>query len=132
MLGRLSEKYIPWNGKIEKLGRHVPPKPWRRGTYGVYEAPREIIKSIPGLELVEMIRNAENAFCCGGGGGVPAAFPDFAQWVASQRLDEARSTGAKALISSCPFCQDSFTNALAVNHGNLKYYDLTELVVKAL
>ncbi len=132
MLGRLSEKYIPWNGKIEKLGRHVPPKTWRRGTYGVYEAPREILRAIPGLELVEMVRNAENAFCCGGGGGVPVAFPDFAQWVAAQRLDEASSTGAEALISSCPFCQDSFTSALAANHGNLKYYDLTELVVNTL
>jgi Fe-S oxidoreductase len=132
LLGRLSEKYIPWSGKIEKFGRHVPPKPWRRGTYGVYEAPREILKAIPGLELVEMVRNAENAFCCGGGGGVTDAFPDFAQWVAAQRLDEARSTGAEALVSCCPFCRDSFTDALTVNHGNLKYYDLTELVVNTL
>ncbi len=132
LLGRLSEKYIPWHGKIEKFGRHVPPKPWRRGTYGVYEAPREVLKAIPGIALVEMGRNAENAFCCGAGGGVPAAFPDFAQWVAAARLEEAASTGAAALISACPFCQDNFTNAVATNHGNLSYYDLTELVVKAL
>jgi Fe-S oxidoreductase len=79
-----------------------------------------------------MVRNAENAFCCGAGGGVPAAFPDFAQWAAAERLDEVRSTGAEAIVSACPFCQDSFTNALASNHGNLHYFDLTELVVKAL
>jgi Fe-S oxidoreductase len=131
-LGRLSEKYIPWNGKIEAYGLHVPPKPWRRGTYGVYEAPREILSAIPGLELVEMARNAENAFCCGGGGGVPSVFPDFARWTASQRLDEARSTGAEALVSGCPFCQDSFTGNGVKTNGDLSYYDLTSLVVKAL
>lgn len=132
LLGRLSEKYIPWHGRIEKFGRHVPPKPWRRGTYGVYDAPREILKALPGLELVEMVRNAENSFCCGAGGGVPAAFPDFAQWVAAQRLGEARSTGAAALVSTCPFCQDSFIKAMAVDHGKMRYYDLTELVVRSL
>ena len=132
MLGRLSEKYVPWNGKIEAYGVHVPPKPWRRGTNGVYEAPREIIKAIPGVTLVEMVRNAENSFCCGAGGGVPAVLPEFAQWVAAERLDEAGSTGAAALVSACPFCQDSFTNALAANRNKMRYYDLTELVVKAL
>jgi Fe-S oxidoreductase len=131
-LGRLSEKYIPWSGKIEAFGVHVPPKPWRRGTYGVYEAPREVLKAIPGLELVEMVRNAENAFCCGGGGGVPAAFPDFAQWVAEQRLDEARSTGATALVSCCPFCRDNFTSGLGGIDNGLRYLDLVDLVAKAI
>jgi len=132
LLGRLSEKYVPWNGKIEAYGLHVPPKPWRRGTYGVYEAPREVLKAITGIKLVEMARNAENAFCCGAGGGVPAAFPDFARWVANERLNEVKSTGAEALVSCCPFCQDSFTRAAAVNHNKLQYFDLTALVVKAL
>lgn len=132
LLGRLSEKYIPWDGKIEAYGLHVPPKPWRRGTYGVYDAPREVLKAIPGIELVEMTRNAENAFCCGAGGGVPAVFPDFARWVATERLDEARSTGAAALISACPFCQDSFTNTAAAKHSKLQYFDITGLLVKSL
>ncbi len=131
LLGRLSELYVPWNGVIKAYGYHEPPKQWRRGTYGVYDAPREILKAIPGIELVEMTRNEENSFCCGGGGGVPAAFPDFALWTARERLDEARSTGAEALISCCPFCQINFKNALK-NSNDLSYYDLTELVVKAL
>jgi Fe-S oxidoreductase len=132
LLGRLSEKYIPWNGKVEAYGLLVPPKPWRRGTYGVYEAPREVLKAIPGVYLVEMARNAENAFCCGAGGGVPAAFPDFARWAASERLEEAAATGASSIVSCCPFCQDSFTNTLAVRHDKLKYFDLTGLLVKSL
>jgi Fe-S oxidoreductase len=132
MLGRLSEKYVPWNGKIEAYGVHVPPKPWRRGANGVYEAPREILKAIPGITLVEMVRNAENSFCCGAGGGVPAAFPNFAQWVAAERLGEAGSTGAEAIVSACPFCQDSFADASKSAHSKIRYYDLTGLVVKAL
>jgi Fe-S oxidoreductase len=131
-LGRLSEKYIPWQGEIQAFGLHVPPKPWRRGTCGIYDAPREILRLMPGIELVEMPRNAENAYCCGAGGGVPSAFPDFARWVAAERLDEAGSTAASALISGCPFCKDSFEEAIKATHSRLRYYDLTELLVKAL
>ena len=117
---------------IRGTGYHDPPKQWRRGTNGVYEAPRDILKAIPGIELVEMTRNEENAFCCGGGGGVPAAFPDFALWTATERLDEASSTGAEAIVSSCPFCQSSFEKAIGSRKNTIQYYDLTELVMKAL
>ena len=132
LLGRLSELYVPWNGQIRAYGLHGPPKQWRRGTNGVYQAPREILKAIPGIELVEMTRNEENAFCCGGGGGVPAAFPDFALWTAAERLDEARSTGAEAVISSCPFCRSNFETAIRAGNSTIRYHDLTEIVVQAL
>ncbi len=129
LLGRLSEKYVPWNGEIQAYGVHVPPKPWRRGTNGVYEAPREILKSIPGVKLVEMPRNAENSFCCGGGGGVPAVFPEFTKWAVMERLDEAAGTGATAVVSACPFCQENFKKT---SNEVLKYFDITELVAKSL
>jgi Fe-S oxidoreductase len=132
LLGRLSEPYVPWSGEIKPFGYRVPPKQWRRGTNGVYDAPREVLKAIPGIELVEMTRNEENAFCCGGGGGVPAAFPDFALWTASERLGEAASTGVEAVISSCPFCQSSFENAINAGKSNLRYLDLTNLVAESI
>jgi Fe-S oxidoreductase len=132
LLGRLSEKYVPWHGEIKAFGLHDPPKQWRRGTYGVYQAPREILKSIPGIELVEMTRNEENSFCCGAGGGVAAVFPEFAQWVAGERLDEVRSTGAEALVSCCPFCQDNFEKAIKDTNSELNYHDLTGLVALSL
>jgi len=131
-LGRLGEKYIPWQGEIQAFGLHVPPKPWRRGTNGIYEAPREIISSVPGVKLVEMIRNAENSYCCGAGGGVPAADPVFAGWVAAERLSEAESTGADAIISGCPFCQDSISGAIKNTGSHLHYFDLTGFLVKAI
>ena len=132
LLGRLSELYVPWNGVIKAFGYHEPPKQWRRGTSGVYDAPRQVLRSIRGLELVEMIRNEENAFCCGGGGGVPAAFPDFALWTAAERLGEAGSTGAEAVISCCPFCESNFEKALEAGKRKIDYHDITELVLKAL
>lgn len=132
LLGRLSELYVPWNGVIKPFGLHEPPKQWRRGTNGVYDAPRRILQAIPGLELIEMIRNEENAFCCGGGGGVPAAFPEFAQWTASERLSEVASTGADSIISCCPFCQSSFESSIGATKSKIAYHDLTELVFKAL
>jgi Fe-S oxidoreductase len=132
LLGRLSEKYVPWSGEIKAFGLHEPPKQWRRGTKGVYEAPRELLRSIPGVSLKEMERNEENSFCCGAGGGVPAAFPEFAQWAAAERLDEARSTGAAALVSCCPFCKDSFEKTITRSGGAFYYYDLTELLLRAL
>lgn len=132
LLGRLSEFYVSWNGEVKAYGYHDPPKQWRRGTNGVYEAPREVLKAIPGIEVVEMTRNEENAFCCGGGGGVPAAFPDFALWTATERLGEAGSTGADAIVSSCPFCRSNFETAIGSGSQTIQYHDLTELVVQAL
>jgi Fe-S oxidoreductase len=132
LLGRLSEPYIPWKGEIKAYGFHDPPKQWRRGTHGTYEAPRQVLRAIPGIELVEMTRNEENAFCCGGGGGVSAAFPDFALWTAKERVGEAKSTGAEAIVSSCPFCQSSFEKAVGASPDKFRYHDLCELVAGTL
>jgi Fe-S oxidoreductase len=132
MLGRLSEPYVPWSGEIKPFGYHEPPKQWRRGTAGVYDAPRQVLKAIPGLELREMTRNEENAFCCGGGGGVRDAFPEFARWTATERLREAGTTGAEAVISCCPSCQANLEDGLQEKANGLKYRDLTQLVAAAL
>ena len=132
LLGRLSELYVPWKGEIKAFGYHEPPKKFRRGTNGVYEAPREILKAIPGVELIEMIRNAENSFCCGGGGGVPSAFPDFSIWIAGERLKEAAATGADTIVSCCPFCESSFKKAIDSNKSRLRYHDLTGLVASVI
>lgn len=77
----------------------------------VYDAPRSILEAIPGIELVEMPRNRANAFCCGAGAGVRTAFPEFAGWVAGERLREAASTGATALVTACPFCEQNLGEA---------------------
>ena len=84
------------------LGRHM----------NLYESPREIIQNIPGVELVEMKRNRKHAWCCGAGGGVKSQFPDLAIEISKERIREALETGAKVLLTSCPFCIGNLSAAL--------------------
>jgi Fe-S oxidoreductase len=128
-LGRLSEPYIPWEGKRIAHGQTVPKKELRRGTRGCYDAPRNIIKAIPGVELVEMVRIRENAWCCGAGGGVKEFDPSFARWTAEQRIEEALTTGADALVSACPWCEATLSEAAA---GRIEVLDLAELVASSM
>jgi len=102
------------------LGRHM----------GMYETPRELLKKIPGIELVEMDRNRENAWCCGSGGGVRSAFKELSEFAAMERLKEAKNTGAEALVSSCPFCMNQFKSNN--KDSEIKVFDLSELVRKAI
>jgi heterodisulfide reductase subunit D len=96
---------------------------------GVYQAPRAILRSIPGVELVEMERNQRWAWCCGGGGGVPEAYPELAQWNAQDRMREAADTGAELVLTSSALCQRSFAN---FSGGALPTKDLLEFACQAL
>jgi Fe-S oxidoreductase len=133
-LGRQGESYIPWQGK--RLPGQIilfnPPKEFHRGTLGVYEPPRDILKSIPGIKLVEMERIKEYAWCCGAGGGVRESNPDFARWTASERIREAKETGAEAIATCCPGCENSFNEAIKESGNRLKVYDVVELLAKSV
>ena len=135
-LGRLGEPWIHWHGKEAKaMGPmiiHDPPKKYRRGANGIYEPPRDILKSIPGLKLVEMHRIKEYAWCCGAGAGVMDAYPDFAVWTGTERLREAKEVGAKAIVSACPHCKRNFLDTVRATEEKMEVYDLVELVQKAL
>ena len=128
-LGRLGEPWIHWKGKkIPGLFMFDPPKEYRRGTKGIYDPPRDVLQSIPGLRLVEMDRIREYSWCCGAGGGVNESNPEFARWTAQGRLDEAVSTGAEALVTACPWCEKTFNEAAKESGSSLKVYDIVELV----
>jgi Fe-S oxidoreductase len=106
------------------LGRHINP--------GVYDSPRDLLRKIPGIEFVEMERNRENSWCCGGGAGVNQANPDLALWTAGERLKEAAITGAEALVTACPWCERNFKDAVKKYGINLKIYDIAEIVRAAV
>ena len=95
----------------------------------VYQAPRTVLRSIPGIELVEMERNRRWAWCCGGGGGVPEAYPELAQWNAADRMREATETGAELVLTSSALCQRSFSTC---SEGALPTMDLLEFACQAL
>ena len=131
-LSRLSEPWTPWSGERGEWGMVSPGLERRRGTNGVYQAPRDILEAIPGLELVEMIRMKENAFCCGAGRGTQEAFPDFAAWAAEQRIFEAKEVGAEGIVATCPMCKDNFARVARQNGEDLRIYDISELILSAL
>jgi Fe-S oxidoreductase len=135
-LGRQGEDYVAWDGKEVKIyGQAVvydPPRPRYNGAFGVYEPPRDVLKAIPGLELVEMERTKEAAWCCGGGGAVPQAYPEFGAFTAGKRLDEAKSTGAEAVATACPDCVRMLGAAVAADGAAMKVIDVLELVEQAL
>ena len=132
-LGRLGEPYHPWKGKRVKYGRYVPPsKELRQGTYGIYEAPRTLLKAIKGVKLVEMERAREYSFCCGAGGGVREAYPDFSLATSLERIDEAVSAGAEALVTSCPWCESRFKEGKEEGGHKIKLHSVLDLISRAL
>jgi len=109
-------------------GYYVPGEP----IMGVYEPPRDVIRSIPGVELVEMYRIKEYSWCCGAGGGVIDAYPEFNDFTATERVKEAKETGAEAIITACPWCQRSLTDGVTSMGDKMKVIDIVELVQRAM
>jgi Fe-S oxidoreductase len=133
-LGRLGEPYIHWQGRQipGQIRIFEPAKEFRRGTYGVYQPPRDVLGSIPGVKLVEMDRIKEYAWCCGAGGGVKETNPEFARWTAKKRIDEAEASGAGAIVTACPGCERSFKDTIKESGSSLQVYDVVELLTRAI
>jgi len=135
-LGRKSEQYVPWKGEAKKLlGQFIvrePEKIIHRGWNGIYDPPRNIINSVPGVILKEMERIREYSFCCGAGSGVKQTMNDFALWTARERIEEAKSTGARTIITACPWCKKNFKDAIAELEEKVEVYDVVELAKQAI
>ena len=135
-LGRQGEPYVPWDGVEKKMKSQIvvyePRRPRYNGAWGVYDPPRQVLESIPGVELVEMERIREYSWCCGAGGGVREAYPEYSQWTAGERIAEAKATGAEALVSACPWCERNFKDAVAALGEGMPVYDIVELVQLAI
>lgn len=108
------------------LGRHM----------GRYDEPRELLGAIPGIELVEMARNREQARCCGGGGGVGATDPDLGVEMAVSRVEDAVAVGADLLVSSCAACKKNLSKGaqkLRRRGGKrIKVADLSEVILSSV
>ena len=135
-LGRQGEPYIQWEGKEKKILNQVhtwePRRPRYSGAYGIYDSPRNILNSIPGINLVEMERIREYSWCCGAGGGCSDTNPEFSSWTAGERVTEANATGADVLVTACPWCESNFVNAVDENGKKIKVFDIIELVQQAI
>ena len=135
-LGRQSEPPHNWSGEKKMthgcMTYYQPSKPINTGVNGVFDQPRNIIRSVRGIDFVEMHRIREYAFCCGGGGGVPEAYPNFAKNTALHRVDEAISVGADCIVTSCHQCRRNLSISQNARSGpSLPVIDIIDLVFEA-
>ena len=100
------------------LGRHS----------NVYDAPRKVIQMIPEIEFREMANTKDTSRCCGGGGGVRAAYPDESRSMAEARIEEALF--ADMIITTCPFCVNNLR--FGMGSKDIRVVDLAELVDELL
>lgn len=106
------------------LGRHS----------GIYEEPRRVLTSIPGLDLVEMRDSREESLCCGGGGGRIWMETKKEERFSDIRLSQAIETGAEVLVVACPYCLLNFEDSLlTLDKSNaIEIKDISELVRETL
>ena len=122
-LGRRSDPYKPpFPGSKD----YRPVSMSRTGQLGIYEEPRAIIKAIPGVELVEMDRIRGYAWCCGGGAGVPQAYPELTEDTSKARIREAKLTGAKVIVTACSGCE----HTLGAAAEGIEVLDILDLVLE--
>jgi len=99
---------------------------------GIYEAPRKILTSIPGIEFVEIERHHENSRCCGAGGGLKAGFPEVQQKMSQARVKDAVATGATDFVTACPFCYQGLSVGIIAEEAPIRMRDITEIIMLAL
>jgi Fe-S oxidoreductase len=102
-------------------------------TNGIYDEPREVLKSIPDLELVEIpCFNREHSLCCGGGsGGVWLERPK-GERLSDVRVQQAIDTGAEILAVACPYCLQMFEDSVKTMDVDLEVKDVSELLAESL
>jgi len=102
------------------------------GRYGgVYEEPRKLLESIPGLRLSEMDDNRSNAMCCGGGGGGMYVESEKER-PSHRRVSQAVESGASVMATACPFCVLNFEDGVKTAGADIKVRDVAEIISSLL
>jgi heterodisulfide reductase subunit D len=99
---------------------------------GIFDAPRQVIEAMPGIEFREMDASRENALCCGGGGDVQIVDESVTAAVADRRLGQAQRTGARVLLSACQQCKRTLMAAARREKARMRVMDLAEMVWQAM
>ncbi len=127
------EKLVPQKEVPLKVAYHDPCYLGRHN--GVYEEPRRVLQSIPGLEPVEFPRNRRFSLCCGGGGGGIWAEIEKEKRFSVLRVREAQEVGAEVIATACPFCMIMFEDALkslGLGEDEMKILDVAELLYQSV
>ena len=98
----------------------------------IFDQPREVIRSIPGVNLVELEKNREHCRCCGGGGNLEMFDAELSGEIARQKIEEVLRTGAEAVLTSCQQCVRTMNTYVRRNKVPLKVMDITEFLKNSL
>ncbi|MBK6506944.1 MAG: 4Fe-4S dicluster domain-containing protein [Ignavibacteria bacterium] len=126
------KKLIPTKKLDEKVTFHDS---CYLGRYNdVYSSPRNSLKSVPGIDMVEMKRSGDRGLCCGAGGGRMFLEETEGKRVNIERTEEALGTGAKTIASACPFCMTMLTDGIKEKEKSdeVKVKDVAEIVLESL
>ncbi len=99
---------------------------------GIFEEPRYVLQSIPGVELREMANHRQNSLCCGGGGNVEAFAPDTVNEASKRRLLQAEATGAQYVVSACQQCMRTLFNGARANKIRVRAVDISQIVLESI
>lgn len=96
-----------------------------------YDSPRNTIKSIPGLTLLEPVRNKDKGFCCGAGGARMFMEETEGKHINIERTEELLETGAKTIALNCPFCMTMITDGVgSAGAENVQVKDISEILLE--
>jgi heterodisulfide reductase subunit D len=126
----INEGKISFKEKDVRVTYHDPCDLGRAS--GVYEAPREILRAIPGVEFVEMESNREQCKCCGGGGNLEMVDPELSAALAQEKIKEIQATGADTVITACQQCVRTIMTTARRNKLPVKAMDVTEFVLSTM
>jgi len=123
---KLTKKYT------KKVAYHDPCYLGRHND--VYDEPREVLKKVPGLKLVEMADTRQDSLCCGGGGGGIWMETAKGERFSDLRIAQAQEVGAKVLATACPYCITMFEDSrLALKDSEaIEIKDITEIIQEVI
>lgn len=98
----------------------------------VFDAPRNILKKIPGLNLIELEGNRQLSVCCGGGGDLEMIDPALSAAIAQRKIEEIQKTGTEEVVTSCQQCIRTISGYARKHKIKLKVRDITEVVLDAM
>jgi Fe-S oxidoreductase len=100
----------------------------------IYDSPREVIRSIPGAEMVEMKNHHENSMCCGGGGGHYWMDLKKGERINNLRVKQAQESGADTIVTGCAYCLHMVQDSLKLLNcdDKIRVVDLASLTLESL
>ncbi|HYA43824.1 MAG TPA: (Fe-S)-binding protein, partial [Syntrophobacteraceae bacterium] len=126
-------------GRLEFAGEYPKKVAWHDPCYlgrhnGIFDEPREVLKKVPGLELIELADSRLDSLCCGGGGGRIWMETPRGQRFSDLRVEQAVAAGAQVLATACPYCITNFEDSRLNRDDSdvIEIKDITEIISEVM